>query len=207
MILVVVQKVTSSFTQSTCPSKSPLDLIHSDLWGPSPLLSHFGFLYYVIFVDDYRRFTWLYHLKRKSNIFSIFLEFKTFVENSFSRKIKAFQSDGGEEFQALQPLFKQHGILHRISCPHSPEQNGTAERKHRHIIEATLSLLQMASMPSKYWDEASSTTIYLINRVPSPLLKLVSSFELLFHCPPDYSFMKTLAVFATHIFALILLIN
>ena len=110
------------------PSKAPLALVHSDLWGPSPVLSHFGFSYYVIFVDDYSIFPWLYHLKRKSVFFSSFLEFKTFVENQFSRKIKAFQSDGGGEFQALQPLFKQHGILHHISCPHSPKKNGTTKR-------------------------------------------------------------------------------
>ena len=93
------------FTQSTHPSKSPFDLIHSDLWGPSLELSHFGLSYYVIFVDNYSRFKWLYHLKWKSDALSIFLEFQTFLENQFSIKIKAFQSDGGGEFQVLQPLF------------------------------------------------------------------------------------------------------
>ena len=58
-----------------------LDLIHCDLWGPSPIKSNSGFLYYIIFIDDYSRFTWLYSLKFKSDFFDIFLQFQKFVEN------------------------------------------------------------------------------------------------------------------------------
>ena len=53
-----------------------LDLIHSDLWGPSPVKSNSSFLYYLIFIDDYSRFTWLYPLKFKSDFFDIFLQFQ-----------------------------------------------------------------------------------------------------------------------------------
>lgn len=58
-------------------------------------------------------------------------------------------------------------IHHRLSCLGSHQQNGTAERKHRHIVEHGLALLENASMPLKYWDDAFRTYVYLINRLPS----------------------------------------
>lgn len=53
----------------------PLTLVHSDLWGPIPPPLHLGFLYYVIFVDDYSKYKWLYTLKWNSDVFDIFQEF------------------------------------------------------------------------------------------------------------------------------------
>ena len=91
----------------------------------------------------------------------------------------------------MSQYLKQHDIIHRVSCPHTPEQNGTAERKHRHIIETCLSLLTEAHMPSKFWDEAVSTAVYLINRLPTPVLKNRSSFEVLFKEQPNYEILKT----------------
>jgi histone deacetylase 1/2 len=50
-----------------------------------------------------------------------------------------------------------------VSCPHTHQQNGSAERKHCHIVETCLSLLAHASMPVKFWDAAFTTVVYLIN--------------------------------------------
>ena len=61
-------------------SSSILELVHSDVWGPSPLTSLLGFNYYIIFVDDYSRFTWLFLLKHKTEVLSIFKHFKSMVE-------------------------------------------------------------------------------------------------------------------------------
>lgn len=55
------------FTLSTSYSTEPLALVHTDLWGPSPILSQSSFRFYILFVDDYRRYTWLYPLKNKSD--------------------------------------------------------------------------------------------------------------------------------------------
>ena len=62
-------------------ASKPLELIHSDVWGPSPMSFVNDFLYYVIFVDDYSKFTWLYLLKFKSDVFDVFKHFKATVEN------------------------------------------------------------------------------------------------------------------------------
>jgi len=68
------------FSASTRVSTSPLQLIHTDFWT-SPVLSITGFKYYVAFIDDFSRFTWIYPLHHKSETFPTFVKFKTLVEN------------------------------------------------------------------------------------------------------------------------------
>ena len=101
-----------------------LDLIHCDIWGPSPIKSNLGFVYYVLFIDDYSHFIWLYPLKLKSDFYDTFIQFQTFVENQYSTRIKIFQSDGGAEFTSN--CFKAHlrtsRIHHQLSCPYTLAQ-------------------------------------------------------------------------------------
>ena len=77
-----------------------------------------------------------------------------------------------------------------MSCPHTQEQNGVVERKHRHIVENSLALLVKSSIPLKYWDEAFRTVVFLHNRLPTPILKQKCPLELLFKTKTNYSFLK-----------------
>ena len=178
-----------SFNKSDSFSKFPLEKIHSDLWGPTPILSSQKFQFYVIFVDDYTRYTWLYPLKNKSNFYTCFLKFQALVENHFDRKIKIFQSDGGGEFTSKE--FSNHlaycGISQQLSCPFTPEQNGLAERKHRHIVETGITLLFHAHVPLKFWVDAFLTAVYLINRLPLSSTGKETPYSKLFGKNPDYS--------------------
>ena len=54
------------FAITEIKTKSALELIHTDLWGPSLVISRKGFRYYISFVDDFTRYTWIYSLKLKS---------------------------------------------------------------------------------------------------------------------------------------------
>jgi histone deacetylase 1/2 len=93
-------------------------------------------------------------LRNKSEVFQYFHDFQNLVEHQFNCKIKAVQTDWGREYQSLSPFFQRLGIAHHVSCPYAHQQNGSAERKHRHIVEVGLSILAHASMPLKFWDEA-----------------------------------------------------
>jgi histone deacetylase 1/2 len=89
-------------------STSPLELVFSDVWGPA--LESFGrFKYYVSFIDDYSKFTWIYLLKKKSHIF------QNLVERLFDKKILAMQTYWGGEYQKLNSFFQHVGISHLVS--------------------------------------------------------------------------------------------
>jgi len=164
--------------------------VFSDVWGPAPT-SIGRHSYYVSFIDDFSKFTWIYLLRYKSEVFQCFRDFQSMVERQYNHKILAVQSDWGGEYQSLNSFFKRLGIAHHVSCPHVHQQNGSAERNHHHIVEVGLCLLAHASMPLKYWDEAFLTAVFLINRLPSKVIANATPHERLLDSPPDYSFLRT----------------
>ncbi|GJR33550.1 ribonuclease H-like domain-containing protein [Tanacetum coccineum] len=94
------------------------DIIHSDLWT-SPIVSSSGFKYYMLFLDHFSHYVWIYPLKNKSDMFGNFLHFRAYVKNQFKSEIKSFQCDHGGEFDnnQLHTLFSNNGIQFRFSCP------------------------------------------------------------------------------------------
>jgi histone deacetylase 1/2 len=120
----------------------------------------------------------------------VFQNFKNLVERKFDRKIIAIQSDWGGEYEKLNHFFTKLGITHHVSCPHTHQQNGSAERKHRHIVEVGLALLAQASMPLKFWDEAFLTATYLINMLPSSVINQEIPMTRLLQETPDFSSLR-----------------
>lgn len=110
------------------------------------------------------------------------------VERQFSTKIKQIQTDWGGEYRSLPKFFKEIGIVHRLPCPHTHEQNGKIERRHRHIVETGLALLAHGSVPQMFWHFAFETAVFLINRLPSSVSRGLSPYECLLHKKPDYHF-------------------
>lgn len=115
-------------------------------------------------------------MRQKSEVYEIFIMFQRFIENQLNHKIKIFQSDGGGEFTSnkFQIHLQKCGIKQNISCPHTPEQNGVSERKHRHVIELGLAMMYHAKVPMKYWVDAFKTAIYVINLLPTTKLHMHS---------------------------------
>ncbi|KAB2602612.1 hypothetical protein D8674_003617 [Pyrus ussuriensis x Pyrus communis] len=101
------------FSSSTTTVSDRLHLIHGDVWGPCPVSSVSGYQYYVLFVDEYSKYSWLFPLKRKSEVFSTFVMFKAYVENLLGNKIKIFRTDSGGEFtgSAFSSFLLQHARL------------------------------------------------------------------------------------------------
>ncbi len=73
---------------STTRSEGLLDLVHTDVAGPLPVPSKGGALYFVTFIDDKSRWLTAFPIKSKSDCFSYFLKFRSFVEIQTGRKIK-----------------------------------------------------------------------------------------------------------------------
>uniref|UniRef100_A0A2N9J9M1 Integrase catalytic domain-containing protein n=1 Tax=Fagus sylvatica TaxID=28930 RepID=A0A2N9J9M1_FAGSY len=113
------------FPVSNKTVSSPFSLIHADLWGPAPIVSYTGFKYYLVLVDEFTKFTWTYLLKHKSDTLQVFTQFHAMVHTQFSLPIKTFRTDCGGEFTSTKfnQFCANHGIIHQLSCPHTPQQN------------------------------------------------------------------------------------
>ncbi|GJU86445.1 ribonuclease H-like domain-containing protein [Tanacetum coccineum] len=127
------------FVSSSTVISSCFDIIHSDVWT-SPIPSLSGFKYYVLFLDHYSQFVWVYPLVNKSDVMSKFVLFCNYVRTQFKCEIKSFQCDHGGEFdnRRLHTLFAQNGIQFRFSCPQTSQQNGKSERM-KYLADGTLS--------------------------------------------------------------------
>ena len=130
------------------------------------------FLYYVIFIDDYSRKTWIYFLKAKDEVFSKFQEFKALVENLSWRKIKISRSDNGGEYTSNEFKYfcREVGIKRELKTPYNPQQNGVAERKNISIVEAAKAMIHGQNLPMHLWEEESSTVVYVQNKSPHNIL-------------------------------------
>lgn len=177
------------FPLSNHESKSSFELVHSDVWGFAPIVSSSGYKYFVTFIDDFSRFTWIYLLRAKSDVLSCFKAFVSMVNTKFGTHIKTLRSDSGGEYMSnkFQLFLQEKGITSQRSCPHTPQQNGLAERKNRHILEVTRTILLDAAVPPTFWDEAVRTAVFLINRQISAKLGNISPYFKLFDEQPNYN--------------------
>ena len=98
---------------------------------PSSSIS--GYVYYVSFIDDYSRKTWIYFLKTKDEVFSKFKEFKALTENLSKRNIKILRLDNGGEYTSKEfvNFCKDVVIKRELTTPYNPQQNGVAEQKNK----------------------------------------------------------------------------
>ncbi|WKA00602.1 hypothetical protein VitviT2T_018942 [Vitis vinifera] len=88
------------------------------------------------------------------------------IETQYNAKVRVLHSDNSREYQSsdLQKYLEEHGIIHQTTCSNTPQQNGVAERKNRHLLEVVRASLIAAKIPISYWGEAITSVAYLINQ-------------------------------------------
>ena len=165
-------------------TKSSFALVHTDVWGLSRSTSTLGFRYFVTFIDNYSRCTWLFLMKIRVELFSIFKKFHVEICTQFNTYICILRSDNAKEY------FSTHEILHQSSCAYTPQQNGVAEHKNRHLVETARTLLLHHKVPQRFWGDAILAACYLINRMSSSVLhdqiphSILLPTQRLFYLPP-----------------------
>ena len=142
-----------------------LEIIHTDLCGLMRIQSKGGAKYFLTLIDDATRWCEVRFLKKKSDVLEEFKKFKNLDETQKGRKIKCLQSDNGKEYcnREFDAYLEKCGIVRRLTIPHTPEQNGVAERKNRTLLEATRCMLIQAGQPGSFWAEAISTANHIQN--------------------------------------------
>ena len=120
------------------------------------------------FIDDYSRYTRVYLLSSKDEAENVFIKFKIQVENQKNKKIKRLRSDRGGEYSSafFKKICEENGIIHEVTTPSIPEQNGIAERKNRTLKDMMNAILISSGLPSNMWGEAILSACDVLNRVP-----------------------------------------
>lgn len=168
--------------QSSTRASKKLELIHSDLCGPFPTNSVSGSRYFIIFVDDATRFTWVYFLKTKraEEVFQVFQQFKALVEKEAEASIRRFRCDNGTgEYnnRLFTDFLSTDGISFEPSAPYTQNQNGVSERAIRTIVEKARTMLLNARLSEGFWEEAVRTAVYLKNRSPTKAVDSITPSE------------------------------
>lgn len=164
---VLGKKKKVSFVKTgQTPKAQKLELVHTDVYGPTPVSSLGGSNYYVTFIDDSTRKVWVYFLKNKFDVFNTFKKWKTAVELETNLKVKCLKSDNGGEYISTEftDYCAEHGIRMIKTVPGTPQQNGVAERMNRTLNERARSMRLNVGLPKTFWADAVNTAAYLINR-------------------------------------------
>ena len=205
----------AKMTRKSCPkvtnnrSSNILEIIHSDVCGPMQVNSHGGSRYILSFIDDATRYATIYLIKKKHEVLDKFKEYVNLVENHTGRqvsklnilnngRVKNIRSDGGGEYSSNEFIkyCADKGIVHQFSNPHTPEQNGVAERLNRTLVESVRSMIFHANLTPEFWAEAASTAVYLHNRSPTTSLSNTTPYECWFGKKPDVSNLKVFGCIA-----------
>lgn len=144
------------FTLSTSRGSDCLDLVHSDVMGKISPPTIAGCKYVVTFLDDFSRYSQIYLMKEKSEVFGHFKNFVAAAEAILEKKLKRFQSDNGTEYrnENFKEYTQERGIQHRFSVVRTQQQNGRAERLNKTLFNIVRCILIKANLPKYFWGEA-----------------------------------------------------
>ncbi|CAM8964429.1 unnamed protein product [Rhodiola kirilowii] len=148
--------------------------------------------YFVSFIDDYSRMTWVFMMRHKSEAFNKFKQWKTLVENQIGKKIKRLRTDNGLEFcsSEFNEFCKNEGIARHHIVRDTSQQNGMAECMNQTLLERARCMLSNVGLPKRFWAEAVSTACYLINHGPHTGIGGKTPYEVWSGKPANYSLLR-----------------
>ncbi len=140
-----------SFPTSSWRANRRLQLVHSDVCGPLQT-SFGGCKYFLLFIDDFSRMTWVYFLKNKSEAFEKFKIFRQLVENEVKEKIGTLRTYNGGEFTSneFKTYCSENGIRRHLTNVYTPQQNGVVERMNRTLLGMARSMLTFKRLSPTY---------------------------------------------------------
>nr|GEV35530.1 retrotransposon protein, putative, Ty1-copia subclass [Tanacetum cinerariifolium] len=168
-----------------------LGLIHTDVCGPLRHVSRKGASYFLTFTDDFSRYGYVYLLKHKHEVFENFYVFKSEVELQLGKKIKALHSDRGGEYlsQEFKDYLSKNGLVHHLTSPYTPQQNGVSERRNRTLLDMVRSMFNLTTLPLSFWDYTLESVVRILNMVPTKKVDK-TPYEIWHGKAPNLSYLK-----------------
>ena len=133
-------------------TESILEYVHSDVWGPTKSESMGVIYYFVTFVDDFSKRTWVYVMKSKKDAFNVFLKWKNMVETQTGKKIKHLKTDNGDEFcnDRILKLCQYEAIVCHFTVRDTPQHNGLADFMNWTLLEKVRCMLSNAGLGKEF---------------------------------------------------------
>ncbi len=191
---------SSALFRATYPGQR----IVSDIWGPFRVPTIGNARYFVIFVDDYSRYTWLYTMTNRKDLSKSFDQFRIDFRELFRKEmntlchspsdnIEMLHMDNAQEYISLRNHIRREGIPTRchFSMAYSPSQNGIAERRIGLIVLKMRSLRLEGDLPKILWGEAALYAVWLINLTPCVSNHGRSPYYRVMEQEPDLSLVRT----------------
>lgn len=169
-----------------------LERIHCDICGPLPPC-YGSYQYFILFIDCYSRFIFVCFMKSRDEAPRHFNEFRALAQNFSNQSIKLLRVDNAPELVRgkLEQTCKTDGISYEKTVPHSPNQNGVAERCNQTLASMSRAMLLDANLSDWFWPFAIQTAVHIKNRVPhSNLPANKTPFELWFNRKPNLAYFR-----------------
>jgi hypothetical protein len=181
--------VASHSPVNTVMTEHPGQLLHMDTVDPSQVRSMGGKWYILVIVDDYSRYSWVFFLESKDEVFEHFRLLVLRLNNEHPNCLKAIHSDNETEFRnaSFDEFCLEHEIDQQFSATRVPQQNGVMEQNNHTLVEMGRMMLDEHRTPRHFWDDAISTACYISNRIFLRSIMYLASFELHFGHRPSVS--------------------
>jgi transposase InsO family protein len=163
-----------------------------DIVGPSRVYSVGGKCYVLIIVDDYSRYSCVFFVESKYEVFEHFKSLPLRLTNEHPNCLKAIRSDNRTEFRngSFDQFCLEYGVDQQFSTTRVPQQNGVVEHKNHTLVEMTRMMLDEHRTPRRFWAEAINTICYISNQIFLRSLLNLTPFELHFGRQPSVSHLR-----------------
>jgi transposase InsO family protein len=141
-------------------------------------------------MDDFSRYSWVFFMKGKDEVFSHARDLILRLQNEFPKNaMRAIRSDNGIEFNNthFETFRDSLGLEHQFSSLYVPQQNSVVERKNRTLVEMACTMLDEHRTPRRYWAKVINTTCHVSNRIFLRAFMKKTSYELQFRRPHKVS--------------------
>jgi hypothetical protein len=152
-----------------------------------------GRSYFLQVLDDFNRYMWIELLRSKDEALFFLKKIKQRAKVEHEGRLEALRTDRGGEFNSISftVFCNEEGIKHYTTAPYSPQQNGVVERRNQSVVEMARCMLKTKRVPSKFWGEAVTTAVYVLNRCPTKSVQGKTPYEAWHGIKPKVDHLRT----------------
>ena len=120
-------------------------------------------------------------------------KFKARAEAESGKKLRVLRTDRGGKFTSVEfaAYCADQGVVRHHTAPYTPQQNGVVEWRNQTVVGMARSMMKAKKMSAKFYGEAVTTAVFILNRAPTKALKGKTPFEAWHGHKPNVSLLRT----------------